>query len=223
MKNNVLFVLLFLFVSACAPIVYTLGGQSYPTADEALAAQRAQIENILSKVVPRETPYSGRAIVFIPSDADIRARGITRTGTPSAAVENYVAAINHRALALFQEIVMARDLFQSVELREVTGINQPEIAPGEHGIWARLVGPSQSGWKYFNTDMAEPEDVPLNNSLPLGGARYVDWLDRLAEVVERNGGRLANGEASSPSEDRTPTATPSRTGGTTGKIKRTLD
>jgi hypothetical protein len=124
---------------ACAPIVYTLGGQFFPTANEALLEQRRQMDAILLKVDLRATPYTGHAVVFVPTDSDLRARGIVRTGTPGPAIENYVAAVNYRALAFFQEIVAKRKLFESVELRDVSGTARPALSPGEHGVWARAV------------------------------------------------------------------------------------
>lgn len=224
MKKIGILVFMGLWLSACAPTTYRLGAQTYPSAGDALTAQRTAMNHILSKVEPRATPYAGRGVVFVPSDGDIRARGIINTGTPVPEVEDYVAAVGYRALAFFREVIAKRNLFESVELRDIAGSAKPEIGMGEHAVWAELIGPNQSGWKYFTSDMVQPDGILIDNSLPLGGARYVDWLDRLAQAVERNGGRAGTG-VPSRSSDRAAPDTRAPTGGTagTGKIKRTLD
>lgn len=207
----------------CAPTVYTLGGQSYPSADDALTEQRVQMDIILSKVVTASTRYAGRAVLFVPSDSDIRARGIRRTGTSSAEIVTYVGSVNYRALAFFERLIAKGGLFESIERRDVVGLAKPEVAPGEHGIWARMVGPNQSGWKYFTADMAEPDSILRDNSLHSGGARYIDWLGRLAQVVQRNDGQASAAGAAGP---RTAAPTESSNGPgakSVGKIKRTLN
>lgn len=219
------FACILMVLGACAPIVYTLGGQTYQTSTAALAAQRAQMDTILSKIEPVPTPYAGRARILIPSDADLRARGMIHTGTPAPEVVDYIATVNHRALALFHEIVAKRNLFESAELQDVVGTARPDIGPGEHAIWAQLLGPNQSGWKYYTSDMAEPVSILIDNSLPVGGAKHVDWLEKLARAVERHGGILASGATSggqaAPVDGNAPLPASSR--GTTGTIKRTLN
>ncbi|MBL6600173.1 MAG: hypothetical protein ISP41_14900, partial [Alphaproteobacteria bacterium] len=84
----------------------------------------------------------------------------------------------------------------------------------------------------FTAEMTEPVTILVDNSLPLGGARYVDWLERLAHEVARNGGRLVDGAASqgsssspqAPSVSKNGTAPlPASSSGPTGAIKRTLN
>jgi hypothetical protein len=223
---------LFVMLIGCVPATYMMGGQTYQTSAEGLAAQRAMISQILSKVDPVPRPFAGRAIVFIPSDADLRARGVVRTGTPPPEVEDYVAMTNRQALATFHEIIAKRALFESADLQDVIGTARPEIGPGEHAVWVQLLAPNQSGWKYFTAEMTEPVTILVDNSLPLGGARYVDWLERLAHEVARNGGRLVDGAASrgSSSSPQAPSVSNNRTAplpasssGPTGAIKRTLN
>lgn len=225
MKNMGFIAFVGIFLNACAPITYTLGGQTYPTASAALSVQRSQMDAILLKVDPAVTRYAGRAIVLIPSDGDIRARGVVRTGTPAPEVEDYVAAVNHRALAFFREVIAKRNMFESVEVRDVNGTARPEISTGEHGIWAQVIGPGQSSWKYFTPAMAAPVSILIDSSLPRGGPIYVDWLDRLNKVVAGNGGLASTGASSSgraaPGGGGSVTRT--STGSSAGKIKRTLD
>ena len=210
---------------ACAPTVFTLGGQTYQSSAEALAAQRAQMDAILVKIEPVPTPYGGRVTVFIPSDADLRARGMINTGTPAPEVVDYIAAVSHRALSFFHEVVVKKNLFESAELRDVVGTVRPDIGPGEHAIWAQLLGPNQSGWKYYTADMTESVSFVVDNSLPLGGERYFDWLEKLTREVERHGGVLVSGGGvggqAAPAGGNAPV--PASSSGGTGKIKRTLN
>ena len=210
---------------ACAPTVFTLGGQTYQSSAEALAAQWAQMDAILAKIEPAPTPFAGRATVFVPSDGDLRARGMINTGTPAPEVVDYVAAVSFRALAFFHKVVAKKNLFESAELRDVAGTARPDIGPGEHAVWAQLLSPNQSGWKYYTADMTETLSIPVDNSLPLGGERYFDWLEKLTREVERHGGVLASGGASggqaAPASGNAPVPASSSRG--TGQVKRTLN
>ncbi len=224
-KKSLVFLVVFSVLSACGPTVFMFAGQTYQTAAEGLSAQRNYIDATISKIEPVPTPYAGRATIFVPTELDIRTRALVNPENHAPDAVNYVVTTTHRALSAFHELVTRRNLFESAELRDVVGSIRPEIRPGEHAIWVQLLSPNHHGWKYFTADMPEPATILIDNSLPEGGPRFLDWLDRLAREVERNGGQLASGAVSGGQavSGGASTPLPASSTGAPGTFKRTLN
>ena len=79
-----------LLLSGCAGTRYTYQGESYSSSDDALAAQKVYLQQLVSEVKPRDQSLDAKVLLLTPSSATVSALGINRTGTPLQEVIDYV-------------------------------------------------------------------------------------------------------------------------------------
>jgi hypothetical protein len=188
----ILLILLVLGLSSCASskVAFRYDSISYDSPEAALAAQKRDIESILSSISPTQTPVGGSAIVIIPSTAYAKKQFVVWKG-PEPAAETKDKSLNFVALALVIGWRMMGDAIDKRRIFDTVIINEsddPENAASSEDIAIVLLKHKEGKGRWFvrrkngRRDMIPIEE--MSTALP-PMQRTVLWLDKVENVAKR--------------------------------------
>jgi hypothetical protein len=188
--GNGLFMLLVcsVLISCAAPkITYRYGNVSYEQPEPALAAQKADIDSLVSRIPPTDHPVGGSAIVIVPS-VSMAMKTLVQWKGPEAGQEQQEKAIRYHATTLVNgykgkgEIIQKRRIFDRVVITES---DSPENAAFSEDTAIVLV--TKNGkltWVVKNGKTKPPvqtEIEVITTALP-PVQREILWLDKVEKA-----------------------------------------
>lgn len=190
-KNVILisFVLLSpILLASCVTNTYKYNNISYDSPEPALAAQRSDMDAILSKVTETKTPIGGSAAVILPSPAYVKKniivwKGTPPTGDPREKLESFIAESSLIDAGSRGEGVRRRRIFDKVE---VINSDDPENAPFNSDI-ALILSKKEGYVRWFikrkrDNPVVLTEIEEVTTSLP-PVQRMLLWLDNVERVA----------------------------------------
>ncbi len=108
----------------CAGPSYTIGKEKFSSAEQALQRQSEILAAALDKVTAATQPVHGRALVLLPSDAEIRRHYIRTTGNAAllkADQLDYVGTYVRNDNQCVADAIKKRAIFDSVTIQQHDG------------------------------------------------------------------------------------------------------
>ncbi len=167
-----------LALAGCASVKYTYGNQTFSSADEALAQQKADLAGILDAVAPVTSPVHGKALVALPSREELRRHYIRTSGNVGQLRPeqlDYVCSILDNDQEMLSHALEKTRLFDQVT---VTRVGDPAVAAIEGNDY--LIYRDIDGWFIQNPKTA-PKKVVIDADAGSGLPRTRSFLSSLEE------------------------------------------
>jgi len=168
---------------------YRYKNEIFYSPEKALAAQKADLDDLKSKITPTEKKHGGTAAVVIPTFETFVALGITKQGNPAKELTDYMGnyqVADYRALS---DSIDRRKIFDKVSLIEdkypIPAVKKI-IKEYDAVIYLNLVGPGQAQW--FMKAAPNYKEITLNfDNSKTGAFRIISWLDNVEKNLDESG------------------------------------
>jgi hypothetical protein len=170
--------LLILHLSGCATIKYNYGGKTFPSSDEALVKQRADLSKILEAIKPTTAPVHGKAIIITPTREELRQHYIRITGNPAHLEQEqieYICSLLENDQNMLAKAIQKKELFD-----QVTMINLPDPAAASIGGNDFLIYRDIDSW-FIKGQKTSPKKILMDASSASGLSRTNSFLEFLEE------------------------------------------
>jgi hypothetical protein len=164
-----------LSLSGC--MTYKYDGKTYHSKDEAVAAERAYYDRVLSEIKPLEAPVAQHARFCIPSSQIVYERA-THGG---AAGRQYVAETIEIAMKYVYDSLQKRRIFTTVDFEWTNGDHVTPTS-GEDVIYFYLPEPKTGGY-YFLSDAVKRTPVTFDRGNPDPTGRMMYFLDSVQSLA----------------------------------------
>lgn len=166
---------------------YKYKGENFRSPEEALAAQKADLDGMKSQIEPAGKRKGGSAAIVIPTFDTLVALGIRKTGNPSQELIDIVGKSLMLSYRNMCESLEKRNIFNKLTIIED---NYPIpaakkiIVEYDAVIYLNLAGPDQAQW--FMRSAPEYKNVLLDmdKSKAEGNPRIMSWLDNIERNLE---------------------------------------
>jgi hypothetical protein len=188
LKGSLILIFSLVLVSCGGKPIYTYNNVNYESPGPAIAAQKAELDTMLSKVTPTKHPVGGSAIVILPLKENVKKTIIVWKGRePSKEAKDklgdFIATIFLNALRANGEALEKRRIFDQVV---IANNGDPEAASFNDDI-ALLVLKKDGKYQWFikkkkgstSTLIAMQE---ISTALP-PAQRLIIWLDDVEKVA----------------------------------------
>ena len=179
-KSSIFFVIiLYISLFGCAH-QYTFNNKSYSSADDALKAHMEYLEEIQNGLVSNSSNPKKNAIIITPSKNTCEALGITRKGSPTKDMINYLGTYLEEDYAYFSKYLLKSNIFRIVN--HVIDDFPPQYANKVKNeyfatIYLDIKSPSQTSWFIMVSPENAPKQIHIDNMAKNGTLRIQSWLD----------------------------------------------
>ena len=168
---------------------YTFNNQSYTKPSEALAAHSNFSTNIETGIKPiTDSPIASSVMVVTPSKETCQKLGITKTGSPSKEMMDYLGEYLKSDFAYFNKYIQKSELFTSVEhkivdfpAKFVKDLDKKYDAV----VYLDMVSPSQASWYLLSSNSDKPQQINFDNIAAPGLPKVNSWLMDIKSKLEK--------------------------------------
>ncbi len=189
-----LFTIIFFFgllavIVGCGNI-YKYKGVDYRSPEEALAAQKTDLDSLKSEITPTEKKRGGTAVLVIPTFETLVALGIKKKGNPKHELTDFVGkslAASYRAM---YDCLSQRRIFDKVTLIEdkyPIPLAKKIIKEYDVVIYLNLAGPDQAQWFMRAAPNYKNMTLDFDKSKAMGSSRIISWLDNIDKNLDESG------------------------------------
>lgn len=172
-------------LSGCASFTYN--NEKFSSASAAYAAQKTRLESVKDNIAVVSPTIAGTLLVITPSKATIEAVGITRRGSPSQELVDYVAQITATDAEYMAKHIAASKAFASVEGRVSDyPLKEARKESGRYTavMYLHMLSPAQVGWYLMKSNGDDP--IQINSDATAeAGAPKINSLIRNAVAAYR--------------------------------------
>lgn len=179
-----------LVVMAGCGNTYKYKGENFRSPEEALAAQKTDLDGIKSQITPTEKKRGGSAAVVIPTFETFVALGIKKTGNPKQELTDFIGKSLVAAYRTMFDNLDKRKIFDKVTLIED---NYPIpaakkiIAEYDVVIYLNLAGPEQAQWFMRIAPHYKNITLDADKSKVAGYPRVMSWLENIEKNLDEAG------------------------------------
>lgn len=176
-----------IFMSCAGKTTYLYNNVGYDAPEQALAAQKANLDAYLDKITPMDHPLGSSAIVILPSISYITKNWVVWRGPePSQETKekhmNYLAQILYNDYRAFGHAVEKRRIFNSLK---ITTSDDPENVTFSEDIALLLFKKDGKGQWFLKKKKDSTSDVmaieEISTALPTV-QRVILWLDSVEKL-----------------------------------------
>jgi hypothetical protein len=181
---------LLLMLVGCSSTVYKVGGETFRSEEQALAAQKIRLDEITTQITPTEKKRGGSAVIIIPTFNTFMALGVKKTGNPKQELVEYVgrsSVANYRAMfdfvdkrRIFDKVTLIEDDYPVPTAKKMT-------AKYNAVIYFDLAGPNQAQWFVRAEPNYKNMLLDSDKSKAAGYSRTVSWLDNIEQRLDESG------------------------------------
>ena len=183
MANNKFYkyflLVIFLTVTSCAH-QYSFNNKSYTSPNEALDAHKAYLQEIQNNIIPNSSVPKKKAIVITPSKNTCEALGITRKGSPTKDMIDYLGNFLEDDYAFFSNYLLKSNLFSSVD----SAINDFPVQYANKvkkdysaTIYLDMKSPNQISWFIMVPPEYTPKQLHFDNMAENGAPKIQSWIN----------------------------------------------
>jgi hypothetical protein len=185
-KGLFLVIISSMLMSCAGKITYSYNNVGYETPEPALAAQKAELDTILSKITPTNHPIGGSAVVILPSISYVVKNFVVWRGNePSQEMKE--KAVNYHATILYNDwrargkAVEKRQIFDRVV---ITNSDDPEKAAFNEDIALSLFKKDDKAQWFFKKKNSSSFMVieEISTALP-PIQRLILWIDNVEKIA----------------------------------------
>lgn len=169
---------------------YKYKGENFSSPEDALAAQKTDLDGIKSQITPTAKKRGGSAAIVIPSFETFVALGINKTGKPQQEITDFVGKSLVASFRAMSDNLDKRKIFDKVTLIEdkyPIPVAKKIIAEYDAVIYLNLAGPGRVQW--FMMVAPNYKNMTLNSdgSKAVGYSRTASWLDNIEKNLDESG------------------------------------
>jgi len=184
----VFFIALLTIMIGCGN-TYKYKDQNFRSPEEGLAAQKTDLDSIISQITPANKKHGGTAVVVIPTLEVFSDLGVKKTGHPEQELVDYVGKSIAASYINMYDCLKQRKIFDKVTLIEDKyPIPKVKNIITEYDVLIYLdFAPEQIHW--FMKVAPDYKDIPLDfdKSKDLGYPRTLSWLDNIEINLDKSG------------------------------------
>ena len=183
--KNLFVIILLIILFGCAH-QYTFNSKSYTSANDALNAHREYLQEIQNEIISNDTTPKGNAIIITPSKNTCEALGITRKGSPTEDMINYLGTYLEEDYAFFSKYLVKSNLFMTVNhvindfpAQYANNVKNEYSAT----IYLDMKSPTQTSWFIMVSPENTPKQIHFDNMAKNGTLKIQSWIYDIKEHI----------------------------------------
>jgi hypothetical protein len=169
---------------------YKYRDENYRSQEEALAAQKTDLDGIKSQITPTQRKRGGSAALVIPTFETFVALGIKKTGNPQQEMVDFLGKKIVAGFRFQSDILDKRKIFDKVTLIEANypiPVAKKIIAEYDVVIYLNLAAPDQAQWFMMVAPNYKNMTLNLDNSKAAGYPKLISWLENIEKNLDESG------------------------------------
>jgi hypothetical protein len=169
---------------------YKYKGENFRTPEEALAAQKTDLDGIKSQIIPTEKKRGGSAAVVIPTFETFVALGIRKKGNPSQELTDFIGKSLVASFRAMYDCLDKRKIFDKVTLIQDNypiPVAKKIIAEYDVVIYLNLAAPDQAQWFIKVAPNYKNTTLDSDKSKAAGYPRVMSWLENIEKNLDESG------------------------------------
>ena len=168
---------------------YGYAGKRYDTKQEALKAQKGELDDVIRNIKPKDGIRFNNALLILPSREAIEKRGFSGNLDLSSEVVDYLATTVEATNQCIADVLEKSNLFEDVEVRRALypGVSAYEnFTKFDATIYVKLTGNGKYSLMMVTPKSTKENLVFLENKIPQKLAGYQFWLQNIEKTIEQD-------------------------------------
>ena len=168
----------FAFLTGCTQY-YTFNNKSFSSPENALRAHKEYLNEIQNDIKPISSTIMGDAIIITPSKKTCEALGITRKGSPTKEMTDYLGTYLEEEYSFFSNYLLKSNLFTNVNhvIDDFPHQYANQVKTNYSAtIYLDMKSPTQISWFIMVSPENTPKQLHFDKMADSGASKIQSWI-----------------------------------------------